>query len=220
MQAQYLAAIGSPRVGWKVGVTSEAARQMLGFDEPFSGPMFERFTQASPGRVAVSMEDLRILEPEIGFRMGEGLPPRGAEYAMQEVQAAIATVHPVFELVNKRLPGTVKDAPGWLVADGGLHHAFVYGPGFDYAPGMDLAGEAVSVFLDGKLVTEGAGANALGDPLNVVLWLANHLRTRGIGLRAGDWVSTGLLTDVVVPEPGARVRAEFATLGQVELVLE
>lgn len=206
-------------VGWKIGLTSEVARQMLGVDEPFSGPLFDRYVQASPGRIPVSMSDLRIVEAEIGFRLKSGLEPRDQPYAAGDIADAIATVHPAFELVNKRLPGEAKDNGCWLIADGGLSQALVFGAGKVFDPAMNLASETVKVSVDGKLVTDGAGSNAMGNPLNVALWLANHLSDRNIGLKAGDWISTGLICDVITPDPGATIVAQFESIGTVTLEL-
>ncbi len=211
--------MGSAVVGWKIGVTSKIARQMLGLDEPLSGPLFADFCLPSPAKFKVDQQDLRIVEAEIGFCMKRDLVPRNAPYTMDEVAGAIATVHPVFEIVNKRLPGDLKDNAGWLIADGGVDHAFIYGPGTEFDPTMNMATETVSVSLDGTPVTDGIGANALGDPLNVVVWLANHLSGRNITLKGGDWVSTGLLSDVVIANAGSIVVAEFQSLGSVSLEL-
>ncbi len=46
-------------------------------------------------------------------------------------------------------------------------------------------------------------------------WLANHLSKRGIGLKAGDIVTTGTCITPLPIAPGDRVIAEFAGLGQV-----
>jgi len=211
--------MGSAIVGWKIGVTSKIARKMLGLDEPLSGPLFANFCLSSPAKFKVAPEDLGIVEAEIGFSMEHDLVPRNAPYTTQEVAAAIATVHPVFEIVNKRLPGDLKDNACWLIADGGVDHAFIYGPGSDFNPAMNMATETVSVKLDGEPATDGIGANALGDPLNVVVWLANHLSGRGITLKGGDWVSTGLLSDVVIANAGSFIVAEFQSLGSVSLEL-
>ncbi len=209
--------MGSAVVGWKIGVTSQVAREMLGMDEPLSGPLFEDFVMPSPAKFKVTPHDLRIVEAEIGYQMKHALEPRDEPYSKQEVMASIKTVHPVFEVVNKRLPGDLKDNACWLIADGGVDHGFIYGPGIDFDPTMDMSAETVTVSLDGEFVTNGIGANALGDPLNVVVWLANHLRGRNITLNANDWVSTGLIADVVVADAGSTIVAEFKNLGPVTL---
>lgn len=217
VQNAMAAQMGSTVVGWKIGVTSKIAREMLGLDEPFSGPLFEEFVLQSPAKFEVSPNDLRIVEAEIGFRLKNSLEPRHEPYSKAEVVANIATVHPVFEVVNKRLPGNLKDNACWLVADGGVDHAFIYGPGIVFDPQMDLSAETVTVNLEGELATTGIGANALGNPLDVVVWLANHLSARNIALKAEDWVSTGLIADVVIADVGATIVAEFKNIGTVSL---
>jgi 2-keto-4-pentenoate hydratase len=219
VQDSMAAHMGSEVVGWKIGVTSKVAREMLGMEEPLSGPLFADFILPSPAKFKVETIDLRIIEAEVGFRMKHSLEPRNEPYSKQEAMAAIATVHPVFEVVNKRLPGDLKDNACWLIADGGVDQGFIYGPGTEYDPAMDLAAETVRVTLDGKFATDGIGANALGNPLNVVVWLANHLSARNITLNAGDWVSTGLIADVVVGDAGSIIIAEFETLGSIRLEL-
>jgi len=209
--------MGSAVVGWKIGVTSKIAREMLGLDEPLSGPLFADFVMPSPAKFKVDRHDLRIVEAEIGFRMGYDLAPRDTPYTTPEIAAAIATVHPVFEIVNKRLPGDLKDNACWLIADGGVDHAFIYGAGIEFDPAMDMSAETVSVNLDGEFITDGIGANALGDPLNVVVWLVNHLNGRGITLKRDDWVSTGLIADVVIADAGSIIVADFKSLGSVSL---
>lgn len=82
---------------------------------------------------------------------------------------------------------------------------------------MDLAAETVEVAVNGETVTTGIGSNALGNPLDVVVWLANNLSQRGITLNTGDWISTGLLSDVVILELGASMKADYSSLGSVSL---
>lgn len=206
-----------PIVGWKVGATGEVARKMLNVDEPFSGPLFAPLVTPSPAKLDIDAGDLRIVEAEIGFKMQSTIEPRDAVYSRDEIAAAIATVHPVFEIVNKRLPGTLKDNVCWLIADGGVNQSFVYGEGTKFDSGLDMSVETVEVFVDGASVSTGIGSNALGNPLDVVVWLANNLSERGITLNAGDWVSTGLLCDVVILEPGSNISAHYSSLGNISL---
>jgi 2-keto-4-pentenoate hydratase len=63
--------------------------------------------------------------------------------------------------------------------------------------------------------------NFLGEmrclPAQAAADLVNHLATRGHALQAGDFISTGAAS---VPQPftaGDHVRADFGTLGVIEL---
>ncbi len=70
---------------------------------------------------------------------------------------------------------------------------------------------------DGEAVADGVGANALGDPLNVLEWTANHLSALGDGIRAGEVVSTGTCTGLTPIAPGETLVADFGDLGRVEV---
>ena len=74
------------------------------------------------------------------------------------------------------------------------------------------------LMVDGKVVGEGKGADALGDPFLALAWLANELRTRE-GLKAGQIVSTGTCTGFHKAEPAAKVEADFGNLGKVSFTL-
>ena len=64
---------------------------------------------------------------------------------------------------------------------------------------------------------EGMGARALGDPMTVLLWLANQQSLTGRGLRAGEIISTGTCTGLDRVHPGDQVTASFGTLGDVTI---
>lgn len=220
IQDAMAAAMGAQVVGWKVGLTSRRAQEICGVNAPLAGPVFDGFIWESGAGIALVEGDLGIIEAEVGFRIGADLPPRAAGYGRDEVLAAVRGVLPVFEWVNKRLPGGIMEKAEWLTADGVINRGVVCGGELAYARAMDLKAEQVRVTVDGAEVTRGVGSAALGDPAEVLVWLANDLNARGKGLRAGDLVATGLICDVVQAVPGARVEAEFSTLGKVALSVE
>ena len=76
------------------------------------------------------------------------------------------------------------------------------------------------VRVGGEVVSEGAGCNVLGDPWNVMVWLANQLSARGLTLEAGHVVTTGSAADVVQCRPGDTVTAEFGPIGRAEVHFE
>ena len=52
-----------------------------------------------------------------------------------------------------------------------------------------------------------------------MVWVANHLSDRGIGLKADNWISTGLICDLLQPDQGATIVAEFGSIGKLTLKL-
>jgi len=74
--------------------------------------------------------------------------------------------------------------------------------------------------INGALRGAGTGDRALGDPLNVLLWLVNQQSAEGRGLKSGEIVSTGTCTGLDPVLPGDRVQADFGELGTVEICFE
>ena len=66
-----------------------------------------------------------------------------------------------------------------------------------------------------RLQREGIGANVLGDPRLALTWLANELSRTGVGMKAGQMVSTGTLTGMLAPKPGETYVADFGPFGGV-----
>jgi 2-keto-4-pentenoate hydratase len=57
----------------------------------------------------------------------------------------------------------------------------------------------------------------MGNPLNALAWLANHLATRGLALTPGDVVMSGAISKMLRPKAGDTIRARFTRLGAVSL---
>ena len=211
------AAAGLAVVGYKIGATNARVQARFGVDAPFAGRLFAEFVGASPFEVAPGRVNFHTIEPEFDFVMGRALPPRDAPYTRGEVEDAVASVHPAIEVPDSRyadwLSMTVED----LIADNAIAGLLCLGPAAPDGPSRDLAGQAVIVSVNGRAVSEGAGHNVLGDPWNVLVWLANHLRARGATLEAGHIVTTGSATDIVRCRPGDTVAADFGPLGRVEV---
>ena len=66
---------------------------------------------------------------------------------------------------------------------------------------------------------QGLGGHPLVDPLIPLVWMANHLSQRGIGLQAGDVITTGSYAGCRWVAPGAQVTVEFAELGAASVQL-
>ena len=81
----------------------------------------------------------------------------------------------------------------------------------------DIAGQEATLSADGKLRRKGTAAAALGHPLEPLTWLANELSRTGVGLKAGQMISTGTLTGMLAPKSGENYVADFGPFGAVNL---
>lgn len=219
IQRGAVSAYGGKRVGYKIGATSPEAQAMLNTDHPFRAPLFAVDCHADGIAFNTPGYGIVGIEPEFALRLGRDLPARGASYGLAEIQDAVAAVHPAFEIVGLRLPNELFKNAIVVTADFGANAGFVSGEGVKDWQGHDLSAIPVRVSVDGAEVAQGAGEKVMGHPLNALLWLANDLSSKGEGLSAGDWISTGTCAGIVPIASGQTALAEFGPFGKVSLTI-
>ncbi|MBR0773668.1 fumarylacetoacetate hydrolase family protein [Bradyrhizobium diazoefficiens] len=206
--------------GWKIAATSEAGQKHINVRGPMAGRILSDTVIADGGTAPMRGNEMRVGEPEFCFRMGRDLGPRSAPYSVDEVLAAVATLHPAIEIPDSRFADFASAGEAQLIADNACAHLFVLGPP---APAnwraMDLVEERPQITLRGQHYT-GHGRNVLGDPRVALAWLANELRELGITLRAGEVVTTGTCHPPLPIQPGDHMEADFGVLGKVSVKFE
>ncbi|MBT5897614.1 MAG: hydratase, partial [Rhodospirillaceae bacterium] len=75
------------------------------------------------------------------------------------------------------------------------------------------------MLINGEVVGQGVGGDALGHPLVPLAWLANNLNQRGTMLRAGDVVLTGSIVATKWLQPGDHMVKEVDGLGRTSLTV-
>lgn len=218
VQAEAVAASGYVRVGWKVGSTSLEAQKLLGTSGPGASPVLAPFSYPNGSAIPIFAAHQPALEGEFALRFGKDLPARPEPYEEAEVLDAIDAVAPGLEIVGSRRVGGLFGQGRMLVnADFGANIAFAHGDWVSDWRGHDLAAAGVTLLINGEAIAEGTGALALGSPLNVAVWLANNLSKRGIGVRAGEFVTTGTCTGVKPVKAGDAVTVDFGPLSKLEV---
>ena len=137
---------------------------------------------------------------------------------MDDIVDAIASVAGAIEIVGSRIAdGMANAGPVMLTADCGSNIGLIVGAWHDFTQDIDLVNHPVQMFINDSLHGKGTGEKALDNPLNVMVWLANRQSGTGRGLKAGELVSTGTCTGLDPVQPGDRARADFGSLGTVEV---
>src|SRR5580698_10233478 len=174
---------GDKRIGWKVGLTSRPIQQQFEVHEPVfgclladgklgSGHVFRRDELIAPG-----------FENELCIVMGGDLAP---DATPADVAAAVARVHPAFEIIETR--GDLTRQLALALADNAQQKGFVLGPAVERAALPELDKVTVSVRINGSEVAAADGSAVLGHPYNSVVWLAAKLAQFGEQVRAGDFI--------------------------------
>ena len=204
-------------IGYKIACTSEFARQLFDAD----GPVFGRLLscQSWPGSAVLPASRFPGLavEPEFAFRMAEDVPDQPCQWTGEAIIPYVEGMLPAIEIVGRRFADWSAYSATSLAADNAVNMGWVHGEATGNWRNVDLALHPVSLFVNGKEHLSGSGANVMGSPLNALAWLANELPVHGLGLRAGDVVTTGVCTDIHPSGPGESVTADFGVLGEVSV---
>jgi 2-keto-4-pentenoate hydratase len=198
-------ASGYAAVGRKVGFANKALWRILKLETVVWAHMFEDTVQHADGGAAeIAISHLRApkIEPEIVMKVRD--PGAGL--------AGVEWVALGFEIVDCPYPDW-KVTPVDFVAAWGLHAGLIVGPrravGDVETLRHQLADFKLTLSCDDAFVEEGAGRNCLRSPALCLEELARAAAGRGDGLRAGEVISTGSLTDAKPIAAGEEWRAEL-----------
>jgi 2-keto-4-pentenoate hydratase len=204
--------------GWKIAAMKEEMQRALRTDAPIYGRVYAKFIRPSP----VTLERGALLRPlseiEFAVKLGHDLPPRPQLYTQDEVANAVASVHPGMEIADCRF---VQDAafpplPA-ILADGSGSGLIIYSEAILDWRNRDIAAQEAVLRINGMEKRRGKAAVAIEHPLVPLTWLANELSRTGVGMKAGEIVSTGTLTGMALARPGDEHIADYGLLGEVKV---
>ena len=206
-------AAGERLGGWKSGLTSRGARDMLGKGfRPFGFilesrilPSGAHIKRSTIGRCKVEAEFCVILKTSL-----RGAVDPGA------ARAAVEAIAPAFEINELRFPGF--PPPFLLLADNLAQWGAVVGRPCA-PPETRLVDTTVELMLDGQVVEVATPGDTMDDPFVALARLATTLDRFGLGLEAGQRVITGAFSDVAV-SGACTVTARFGDLGDVTVTFD
>ena len=207
-----LRAHAGPTYGWKIAATSAAGQAHINVDGPLPGLLFERFRHEPGDTLPSTGLHMRKVEAEFAFRMGADLAP---DASAEDVLAAADTLHLTIEVPDSRFARFETVGAAQLIADCACAGRLVVGPAVPGWRELDLSTWPTSMWINGEEAAQGSGAAVLGDPRAALAWIAGDLPRHGLGLKAGDLVTTGTTTVPPTIGAGDSVRADFGALGEL-----
>jgi 2-keto-4-pentenoate hydratase len=214
--------IGDRCVGWKVGAAVRAVQILEGHDGPITGRLLASRMYASPARVSASMFDGYKIECEFAFRFRENVPARERAYTRSELAPQLV-FHPGLEIAGTRYAasdGARKATTRDAIADNGTGGAYATGAGIADWTGVDFEHMPIDARIDGGEPIQTYTGELRRDPVDILVETVNGLSERGIGLAAGDFLSTGSLTLPTVLPPGKTYAARFGELMTLSVAME
>jgi 2-keto-4-pentenoate hydratase len=188
---------GAASRGWKLGLTTPAVQERLGLDGPVTGFLTTGTEVADGAKVSLAGFTAARLEPEVAIHVGPGGEVAGLGAAVEVVDVDLP-----FEDLEAILAGNV------------FHRAFALGPP---RPGGALEGVTARVLRDGEPAGEAEAGPLVGDPAEVVSFVAGFLEPHGGEVKPGEVIIAGSLTPPVEVAPGNQVTVDLGPLGSLRL---
>jgi 2-oxopent-4-enoate hydratase len=199
-------------VGRKVGITSRTVQEWLGVGEPDFGGLLDTMEVPNHGSASVAPFIQPRVEGEIAFVLKSCLVGPGISTA--QAIAAVDFILPAIEIIDSRVIDwkfKIEDT----VADNASSAMFVLGSRPYCMKDVDLRTIGVTLRKNGEVVSTGAGAACLGNPVNALVWLANKLGEFGEQLNKGQVILSGALCPVSPVVAGDVITTEIGNLGEV-----
>jgi 2-oxo-3-hexenedioate decarboxylase len=204
---------GARCIGLKLGLTSKPKQQMMGVHEAIYGYLTDDMLAFEWEPMEFSQLIHPKAEPEIAFFINEDL--QGTCVTAEDVLRVTSYVAPAIEVIDSRYLNfkfTLAD----VIADNCSSSRFVIGSKW-MVPGeaLDLGQLGMVMSKNGEVVQIGASAAVLGHPATSVAWAVNKLGEIGKGIKKGDIILSGAVSEAVSFKPGDSILVQFAELGSV-----
>lgn len=217
LQTERRLAAGGKLLGKKVGLTSKPVQEMFGVRQPDFGSLFTDMAAANRGVISLDTLIEPKIEGEIAFVLKRDL--RGPGLTAADVLRATEGVMACFEVVDSRIQNW-KIGIVDTISDNASSAMFVLGTSLASLDGLDLELCGMALERNGEVVVTGAGAAALGSPVNAVAWLANKLGEFGVPLLAGEVILSGALGAMVPVARGDRFRVAIGGIGSCSVAFD
>ena len=206
---------GERVIGKKIGITSKAVQNMLNVNQPDFGFLTQTMAYSEGQDMPISEKLIQPkAEGEIAFILKKDLIGPGITNA--DVLAATDCVMPCFEVVDSRIENwniKIEDT----IADNASCGLFILGDQAISPRKLDLTTCGMVVEKNGAVISTGAGAAAMNNPVNCVTWLANTLGQFGIRLKAGEVILSGSLVPLEPVVAGDYMRVSIGGIGSTSV---
>lgn len=156
-------------------------------------------------------------EPEIAFVVGKDLPPKDIPYTEDDIKDAIKEVRLVLEMLGSRYQHPSECTQNELLADRLQNQGMVIGPVIAQPFDQTLSQFQITLRNEQGEIASFQGKHPNQHPFPPFAWLVNFLNTRGMGLKAGQIVTTGSYAGVIHAPVNVPLTFQFGDLGELKV---
>lgn len=218
IQDAFIAGWSDRVVGWKIGKVPPALQQVVGATR-LAGPIF-----ASTARMLADGEvgafhaiegGFAAVEAEVIYRLAEDAPADRTEWTVEDALDLVADMHIGIEPAGCPLKTVNELGPLVVIACYGNNAGLFVGPAIPGWRERDPATLVCTSSVNGQQVGTGVASSLEDGPAGCFAWLLGHAASRGLPLKAGDFVTTGQLSGIHDVVAGDTATIDFGPLGQV-----
>lgn len=219
VQAAAIARWPDAVAGWKVARVAPAFAAQFP-EERLIGPAFaaniHRPASGTAASCPVFEGGFAAVEAEVVIVVAQDAPAGKADWTADTVAPFVKSMHIGVEVASSPLATLNDIGPGAVISDFGNNWGVVVGaeiPDWRERETID-----VETFIDGASVGTGKVAIKPG-PLGALAFTLNKRAQQGAVLKAGDVISTGMITGVHDIRAGQQSRHVFAGCGEVSVLI-
>ena len=217
-QDKYLALLEEElgeRAGYKAGLTNQALQERFGATEPVGGVLFQSMLLPSGTEIQADFGVRSVYEADLIVTVADERinDARTPEEAVRYLGEVIPFVELLDLIIAEGEPLNLATVVGYNV----VSRYGVVGQGLPVEPTpafIEALGKLESLTLDdtGKEIQRARGTAMMGHPLNVLLWLVEHVNAQGQRLRTGDVLSLGAMGTFHPTEAGRTITVRYTGL--------
>lgn len=180
--------------GYKVGFTSNTGQAKFNIPTPATGVLLDEMLLTGDIQLPLAFGYRTLIEPDFLVTIAD-------EKIMQATSARdtlsyVASIHPFIELVAMRLHEQEPVAGNSLVAINIAATKAAIGPAIPIVNSDEFYHKIPKVITrftnqQGEIIQETDASALMGHPMEVLYWLIQEFKTRGLTLKAGHKISLG-----------------------------
>ncbi len=217
-QDKYLASLAEElgeRTGYKAGLTNQALQERFGAIEPVGGVLFKSMLLPSGSEIEADFGVRSVYEADLILTAADERINEAR--TLEEAVRYLGEVTPFVELLDLVIAEGEPQNLATIVGYNVVSRYGVVGEGVPVEPTpafIEALRKMESVTLDdtGREIQRAKGAAIMGHPLNVLLWLVEHVGAQGQRLQAGDVLSLGAMGTFHLTEAGRTITVRYTGL--------
>ena len=202
--------------GYKLALTSKAMQKMFGVNTSFKGNLFSKTILNGDQIISLSNYGRLGVEFELAIEIGEDFGVNFNSLKVEDCMRKVSAVYPAFELIDDRNADYPKVDLISQTADNSWNANTVLGSKSENFFHLDFSTNEVFKTINGNTEKSVTG-EALENPFNAVVWIAEFLNKRGSELKEGQIVMTGSTFPTYFPQRGDIIEYEVFDVGKVKV---